>query len=95
MTRPVRRFPKSRGSNRVVSGQEIARILTGRSGSGQDVFESHGSVRVTQTRPDPTRPAGGGPTREKPCYILSSDKRYTRSVDAVATEIESPCTVKQ
>ena len=49
--------------SRVGSGQEMVRTFTARNRSGQ---ESHGSVRVTLTRPDPTRPAAGESTREKP-----------------------------
>ena len=35
--------------------QEVVQNLTGRNGSGEEIFKSHGTVRVTLTRPDPTR----------------------------------------
>ena len=53
----IRRFPKSRG--RVGSGQELScwtchglgRVGSDQVGSGQQVFKSHGTCRVTPTRP--------------------------------------------
>ena len=71
MTRPDPSRPDPRigsgGFQNVVgrarSGQEVVRTLTGRSGPDQEVFQSHGPVRVTLTRPDLTRP---DPTRSDP-----------------------------
>ena len=60
MTRPagrVRIFSKACGLSRLGSGG--IRNLTGRIGSGQEVFKSLGSGQVTSTRADPrevTRP---------------------------------------
>ena len=57
MTRPVRRFPTCPGPSRVGPVQEVVvRTLTGRNGSGQELFECDGSVPVTLTRPAPPRP---------------------------------------
>ena len=63
MIRPTGRVRSFKPSCcRVGPGQEVVRNLTGRNGSGQDVFESHGSGRITLTRSDPrevARPVKG------------------------------------
>ena len=72
MTRPadrVRRYKKTRGSNRVGPGG--VGNPTGRVGSGLEVFKYYGSDRVTLTRSDPREgiPPAKSPEKERYCLI--------------------------